>query len=74
MARPGKARQAYDRIRDLAVDISASSGENKINPIARRISARKWMEKHRLIIIRKPEKVLPDFFQIIVIHSDAAYS
>ena len=65
---------AYDWIRDLAVDISASSGENDTNPTARRISDRKWMERHRLIIIRKPEKVLPDFFQKIAIHSDAANS
>jgi hypothetical protein len=58
----------------LAVDISESSGENDINPTVRRISAGKWMEKHRLTLIRKPEKVLPDFFQKIVTHSDAAYS
>jgi hypothetical protein len=55
-------KEAYDWIRDLAVDISERSGKNKIDPTAWRVSARKWMEKHRLIIIRKPAKVLPHFF------------
>lgn len=57
-----KRKEVFDWIRDLAVDISASSGQDKINPTAWRVSARKWLEKHRLIIIRKPEKVLPNFF------------
>lgn len=48
-------------VRNLAVDISARSGKNEIDPTAWRVSARKWMEKHRLIIIRKPVKGLPDF-------------
>lgn len=57
-----KRKEAYDWIKELAVDISARSGKNKIDPTAWRVSARKWMEKHRLIIIRKPAKVLPNFF------------
>lgn len=57
-----KRKEAYDWIRELAVDISVKSGKNEICPTAWRVSARKWMEKHRLIIIRKPEKVLPNFF------------
>jgi len=57
-----KRKEVFDWIRDLAVDISASSGKDEINPTAWRVSARKWLEKHRLIIIRKPEKVLPNFF------------
>jgi hypothetical protein len=56
-----KRKEAYNWIRDLAVDISASSGKNKIDPTAWRVSARKWMEKHKLITILKPAKVLPDF-------------
>jgi len=56
-----KRKQAYDWITDLAVDLSAHSGKNKIDPAAWRIAARKWMEKHRMIIIQKPVKVLPDF-------------
>jgi hypothetical protein len=57
-----KRRQVYDWIRDLAVDLSARCGNNKIDPAAWRIAARKWMEKHRLIVITKPVKVLPHFF------------
>jgi hypothetical protein len=54
-------KEAYDWIYDLAVDISARSGKNEIDPTAWRVSARKWMEKKRMIVIRKPEKVLPHF-------------
>jgi hypothetical protein len=54
-------KEAYYWIFDLAVDISASSGKNEIDPTAWRVSARKWMEKKRMIVIRKPEKVLPHF-------------
>ncbi len=57
-----KRKEVYDWIKNLAVDISVRSGKDKITPTAWRVSARKWMEKHRLIIIRKPEKVLPHFF------------
>ena len=57
-----KRRQAYDWITDLAVDLSARCGKNKIDPGAWRIAARKWMEKHRLIVIVKPVKVLPHFY------------
>jgi hypothetical protein len=57
-----RRKQAYDWITDLAVDISARCGKNKIDPAAWRIAARKWMEKHRLIVIAKPAKVLPYFF------------
>ena len=55
-----KRKEAYDQISDLAVDLSACSGKNKIDPAAWRIAARKWMEKHRLIIILKPVNVLPN--------------
>lgn len=54
-------KEIYDWIRDLAVDIPVKSGKNEIDPTAWRVAARKWMEKHNLIIIRKPVKVLPDF-------------
>ena len=54
-----KRKEVYDWIRDLAVDISLKSGQNKICPTAWRVSARKWMEKHRLINIHKPEKCYP---------------
>jgi hypothetical protein len=55
-----KRKEAYDWIKDLAVDISDSAGKNKIDPAAWRVSAIKWMAKHRLITIRKPSKVLPN--------------
>jgi hypothetical protein len=54
-------KDAYDWIYDLAVDISARSGKNEIDPTAWRVSARKWMEKKRMIVIRKSDKVLPHF-------------
>jgi hypothetical protein len=54
-------KEAYDWICDLAVDISERAGKNEIDPTAWRVSARKWMEKKRMIVIRKPEKVLPHF-------------
>lgn len=54
-------KEAYDWIFDLAVDISERAGKNKIDPTAWRVSARKWMERKRMIVIRKPEKVLPHF-------------
>jgi len=54
-------KEAYDWIFDLAVDISAHAGKNEIDPTAWRVAARKWMEKKRMIVIRKPEKVLPHF-------------
>lgn len=54
-----KRKEAYEWITDLAVDLSVGSGKYKIDPTAWRIAARKWMEKHRLIIISKPVKVLP---------------
>jgi hypothetical protein len=54
-------KEAYEWIFDLAVDISARAGKNEIDPTAWRVSARKWMEKKRMIVIRKPGKVLPHF-------------
>ena len=57
-----KRKEVYDWITDLAVDLSARCGNNKIDPAAWRIAARKWMEKHRLIVITKPDKVLPNFY------------
>lgn len=57
-----KRKEVYDWISDLAVDLSVRCGKNKIDPAAWRIAARKWMEKHRLIVITKPVKVLPHFF------------
>ena len=55
-----KRKEAYNWIRDLAVDISESVGKNKIDPAALRVSAITWMAKHRLITIQKPSKVLPN--------------
>lgn len=57
-----KRKEVYDWISDLAVDLSARCGKNIIDPAAWRIAARKWMEKHRLIVITQPAKVLPHFF------------
>ena len=54
-------KEVYDWIFDLAVDISTRSGKNEIDPTAWRVSARKWMERKRMIVIRKPGKVLPCF-------------
>jgi hypothetical protein len=48
-------RQAWDWIRDLAVDISAKCSNNIIEPAAWRIAARKWLERHNLIIIDRPK-------------------
>ncbi|MEJ2157718.1 MAG: hypothetical protein P8X96_20505 [Desulfobacteraceae bacterium] len=56
-----KRKEVYDWICDLAVDLSVRCGKKKIDPSAWRIAARKWMEKHRLIAIVKPAKVLPHF-------------
>ena len=57
-----KRKEVFDWIQDLAVDISAKSGKDKISPTAWRVSARKWLEKNRMIVIRKPAEVLPLFF------------
>jgi hypothetical protein len=51
----------YDWISDLAMDLSVRCSKNKIDPGAWKIAARKWMEKHRLIVIVKPARVLPHF-------------
>jgi hypothetical protein len=58
-------REAYDWIYGLAVDISQRAGENEIDPTAWRVSARKWMERKRMIVIRKPEKVSPHLNRIL---------
>ena len=46
-------RQAWEWIRDLAVDISAKFSKRAIDPSAWRIAARKWLQRHNLIIIQK---------------------
>lgn len=56
-----KRKEVFDWISDLAVDLSVRCGKNKIDPSAWRIAARKWMEKHQLIAIVRPAKVLPHF-------------
>jgi len=48
-------RQAWEWITDLAVDISAKFSKRTIDPAAWRIAARKWLERHSLIIIQKPK-------------------
>ena len=48
-------RQAWDWITDLAVDMSAKFSKRAIDPAAWRIAARKWLERHNLIIIQKPK-------------------
>lgn len=48
-------RQAWDWITDLAADISAKFSKRAIDPAAWRIAARKWLERHDLIIIQKPK-------------------
>jgi hypothetical protein len=55
-------KEVYDWIFNLAIDISEKAGKNEIDPTAWRVSARKWMERNRMIVIRKPQNVLPDFF------------
>jgi hypothetical protein len=50
---------------DLAVDISQRAGKNEIIRTAWRVSARKWMEHKRMIVIRKPEKVSPHLNRIL---------
>ena len=50
-------QEAYDWIKDLAIDISARAGKDKIDPAAWRVSAIKWMAKQKLITIRKPSNV-----------------
>lgn len=52
-------KEAYDWIYDLAANISGRAGKNEIDPTAWRVSARKWMEQKRMIVIRKPGKVSP---------------
>jgi len=47
-----KRKQAWDWIRDLAAKISVKCAKSQIDAAAWRIAARKWMEKHRLIIIQ----------------------
>jgi hypothetical protein len=58
-------KEAYDWIFNLAVDISEHAGKNEIDPTAWRVSAKKWMEQKRMIVIRKPEKVLPHLNRIL---------
>jgi hypothetical protein len=58
-------KEAYDWIFNLAVDISRACRKNEIDPTAWRVSARKWMEHKRMIVIRKPEKVLPHLNRIL---------
>jgi hypothetical protein len=58
-------KEAHDWIFNLAVDISEHAGKNEINPTACRVSAKKWMEQKRMIVIRKPEKVSPHLNPIL---------
>ena len=55
-------RRFMSWIQNIAVDISVRSGKHKITPAARRVSARKLMKKHWMIIILRPENVLSYFF------------
>jgi hypothetical protein len=57
-------RKAYDWIFGLAVKISRRAGRNEISRTAWRVSARKWMERKRMIVIRRPEKVSPHLNRI----------
>jgi hypothetical protein len=57
-----KRKEVYEWIKQLAVDICNRAGKDKITPTAWRVAAKKWMEKNRMIVIRKPGKVLPHFF------------
>jgi hypothetical protein len=51
---------------DLAADISASVPvKMKSIRTAWRVSARKWMERKRMIVIRRPEKVSPHLNRIL---------
>ena len=58
-------KEAYDWIYNLAVEICERAGKNDIDPTAWRVSARKWMERKRMIVIRKPEKVSPHLNPIL---------
>lgn len=57
-----KRKEVYEWIKNLAIDICTRAGKDKITPTSWRVAARKWMEKNRMIVIRKPENVLPHFF------------
>ena len=50
-------RRAWDWIRDLAAEISVRCSNISIEPAAWRIAARKWLERHNLIIIDRPQMV-----------------
>ena len=55
-------KQAYEWIRDLAFELSVKLGKSEIDPAALRICARRWMEKHSLIRIHRPEQLLANDF------------
>ena len=54
-----KRRSVFVWIRNLASDISQQAGYDRINNLAWRVAAKKWLEKNGLIEILKPGKVLP---------------
>lgn len=47
-----KQKEVYDWIKNLVADESVRLGKDKITPAAWQISARKWMEKNRLVFMR----------------------
>ena len=54
-------KSIYNRIRDLAAEISIRAGKNMISPLAWRVAAKQWLMKNGLINIQRAGKVLPDF-------------
>lgn len=57
-----KRKQAWDWIRDMAARISVKCQKSQIDPAAWRIAARKWLEKHRLIVIHRPAVVTAQYY------------
>lgn len=56
-----RRKSIYNWIRDLAAEISAQAGKNKISPTAWRVAAKQWLVKNGLIRIQQAGKVLPNF-------------
>ncbi len=54
-------KEIFNWIKDLAFEISAKAGMDKISSCSWRIACRKWMEGNGMIVIRKRKEVLPDF-------------
>jgi hypothetical protein len=56
-------RSVYQRIRDLASEISERAGKTIITPVAWRVAAQQWLVNKGLIKIEKAGKVSPHFYR-----------